>query len=192
MFSLAYVILPFSDMSPAEAITASLARFQGGLRGDVPDEWLGFDNETEAFREAHETRFTFTDNGQQGFGIEGGQNVFWYVNTDTVRADMRARGQASWTVARISRALREALDQPAPKVVDVRSDRNIELVATLLEDARAGREHAVPGTLVLPPGVVTDHSRWLHTWPELGPVRAFSWLGLGTDATWGHAMERAG
>ena len=33
MFSLAYVILPFSDIPPADAIRASLSRCQRGLRG---------------------------------------------------------------------------------------------------------------------------------------------------------------
>ena len=269
MFSLAYVILPFSDTPPGDAIRASLARFQSGLRGDVPDEWLGFDDETEAFREAHNARFTFTDKGKDGLGIGGGGNMaYWYVETDKVRKEMRQAGRETWTVrfadlmdldtffdqyardlerhpttgaygrwrnllghwdwwdlggrfdgrilgeqgrgegrrqavissgdspgrrllGNIERALHDALDQPVPDIIDVQSDRNIELAATLLQDARAGREHAFPGALVLPPGVVTDHSRWLDTWPELGPVRAFAWLGLGTDATWEAVVEAA-
>ena len=72
MFSLAHVILPFSDIPPADAIRASLSRFQSGLRGDVPDEWLAFADETDALRQAHETRFTFTGKGKHGLQIEGG------------------------------------------------------------------------------------------------------------------------
>ncbi len=34
MFSIAYVILPVSDTPPAEAIRASMARFQCGKRAD--------------------------------------------------------------------------------------------------------------------------------------------------------------
>ena len=58
MFSLVYVILPFSKQSPAEAIRASLARYQRGGRGDVPEEWLTFDDDTEHVRTLHETEFT--------------------------------------------------------------------------------------------------------------------------------------
>ena len=60
MFSLAYVLLPFDDQSPAEAIAASLARFERGRRGDVPDDWLAFHDETAHVEELHQTRFTFT------------------------------------------------------------------------------------------------------------------------------------
>ena len=58
-------------------------------------------------------------------------------------------------------------------------------------DVKAGRDQAFPGALVLPPGVVTDHSRWLDTWPELGPFRAFGWLGLAADAIWEMVVEAA-
>ena len=266
MFSLAYVILPFSDIPPANAIRASLARFQRGLRGDIPDEWLAFADETDALRQAHETRFTFTDKGKHGLQVEGGHVVFWYVDTDKVRDEMRQRGRESWSVrfadfmdldtffdqygrdlerhpaisaygrwrnslgrwdwwdlggrfdgrilgersrgegrrtaaissgdnpgrailANAENALRDALDQLPVATIDVRSDRNIELASTLLADAKASRGQAYPGALVLPPGVVTDHSRWLDTWPELGPVRALAWFGLEPDATWEVVVE---
>ena len=54
MFSLAYVLLPVSDTPPAEAIRSSLARFQRGRRGDLPEAWLAFHDETEELREEHE------------------------------------------------------------------------------------------------------------------------------------------
>ena len=54
MFSLAYVILPFSDIPLANATQASISRFQRGLRGDIPDEWLAFADKTDALRQAHE------------------------------------------------------------------------------------------------------------------------------------------
>ena len=98
MFSLAYVILPFSDTPLADAIRASLARFQRGLRGDIPDEWLAFADETDALRQAHETRFTFTDKGKHGLQVEGGHGVFWYVDTNKVRDEMRRHGRDSWDV----------------------------------------------------------------------------------------------
>ncbi len=69
-------------------------------------------------------------------------------------------------------------------MVDVRNDRNIEMVATLLNDAREGRGNAFPATLVLPPGTVEDSLRWLKTWPEMGPREAFKWLGLVSHASW--------
>ncbi len=66
MFSIAYVVLPFSDAgAPADAIRASLAPFQmGGRRENLPDEWLAFDDQTEDLRIAHETWFTFIDEGK--------------------------------------------------------------------------------------------------------------------------------
>jgi hypothetical protein len=268
VFSLAYVILPFSDTPPADAIRASLARFQRGLRGDIPDEWLAFADETDALRQAHETRFTFTDKGKHGLQVEGGHAAFRHIDTGKVRDEMRRRGRDSWSVrfadfmdldtffghygrdlerhpatggygrwrnplghwdwwdlggrfdgrilgersrgegrrtaaissgdnpgrailANVEDALRDALDQPPVATVDVRGDRNIELASTLLADAKDGRDQAYPGALVLPPGAVTDHSRWLDTWPEPGPARAFGWLGLGTDATWEAVVEAA-
>ena len=266
MFSLAYVILPFCDVPPADAIRASLARFQRGLRGDIPNEWLAFADETDALRQAHETRITFTDKGKHGLQVEGDHVASWYIDTDKVRYEMRRRGQGSWSVrfadfmdlgaffdhygrdlerhpatsaygrwrnplgrwdwwdlggrfdgrilgersrgggrrtaaissgnnpgrtilANVENALRGALDQPPVATINVESDRNIELASTLLADAKAGRDQACPGALVLPPGVVTDHSRWLDTWPELGSVRAFGWLGLEANATWEMVVE---
>jgi hypothetical protein len=268
VFSLAYVILPFSDAPPADAIRASLSRFQRGLCGDVPDEWLAFADETDALLEAHETRFTFTDKGKFGLRVEGGDMAYWHVATDKVQDEMRQRGQTSWSVrfadgmdldaffdhygrdlerhpatgaygrwrnplgrwdwwdlgggfdgsmlgersgsegrriaavssganpgrtilANVGDALRDALGEPSAATVDVRSDRNIELAATLLTDARAGRRHAYPAALVLPPGAVTDDLRWLGRWPALGPVQAFGWFGLEAQATWEMVVKAA-
>ena len=56
MFAVAYVLLPFSDVAPADAIAASLAPFQRGGPGDVPDDWLAFHDETDTLRTAHEVR----------------------------------------------------------------------------------------------------------------------------------------
>jgi hypothetical protein len=261
MFSLAYVILPFTDTPPADAITASLARFQRGGRGDLPDDWLAFHDETEDLRSAHETQFTFTDHGKNGLGIEGGSEALWFVSTESVRSEMRRRDLRSWRVrfadtidldtfhshfgkrlerhpltgdygrwlnplgrwdwwdlggrfdgyimgesdrgkgrkvgqvssgqnsgrailSNIEDQLRTALGQEPVDPIEVRSDRNIELAATLLADIEADREHASPGALVLPPGSIQEHLRWLDTWPELGPMEAFAWLGLAPDASW--------
>ena len=38
VFALAYVLLPFSDVPPANAITAFLARFQRGGPSDLPED----------------------------------------------------------------------------------------------------------------------------------------------------------
>jgi len=56
MFALGYVILPFSATLPADAIRASLARFQRGQRGDLPESWLSFEDETEAFLEDYRAK----------------------------------------------------------------------------------------------------------------------------------------
>jgi hypothetical protein len=59
----------------------------------------------------------------------------------------------------------------------------------VLEDIQADPEHACPGALVLPPGWFEDHLRWLGTWPELGPVEAFTELGLASTASWPEVVE---
>ncbi len=53
MLFIAYAILPFAADAPADAIRASLARFQMGLRGDVPARWIAFHDETEYLLRAH-------------------------------------------------------------------------------------------------------------------------------------------
>jgi hypothetical protein len=80
--------------------------------------------------------------------------------------------------------LGEALNHPPPPTIDIQTNRNIELVTTLLTDARAAKSHAYPATLVLPPGTTKDRARWLTAWPQPGPPEALTWLGLSRDATW--------
>jgi hypothetical protein len=61
MFGIVHVLLPVSDRSPAEAIRASLAPFQRGGRGDLPDGCLTFHDETEHVRALHTASRVFTD-----------------------------------------------------------------------------------------------------------------------------------
>ena len=56
MFGLARVILAFDGAVPAEAIQTSLARFQRGGSGDVPDAWLAFVDEAEYLRAVREAQ----------------------------------------------------------------------------------------------------------------------------------------
>ena len=84
MFSLAYVILPFADTAPADAIRASLAPFQRAGRGEMPDEHLAFDDETASLRAAHEASFTFTDTGRHGLQVEGGVDAHWLLDSKKV------------------------------------------------------------------------------------------------------------
>jgi hypothetical protein len=91
----------------------------------------------------------------------------------------------------IGDVLADALGQNPLPVLDVRNDRNIEVVATLLGDAREGRENAYPATVVLPPDSVEDSLRWLNGWPEMGPQKAFTWLGAAADARWREIVEAA-
>jgi hypothetical protein len=265
MFALAYVILPFSDTLPVDAIHTSLVPFQRGQRGDLPESWLSFHDETEGLREEHEARLTFTDQGDRGMQIEGGPT--WYLNTTKVRDEMRRLGLRTWSVrfadtmdinefydrfskglarhppmgafgrwlnplgrwdwwdlggrfdgcilgdqrprtarraaglssganpgrsilANIEDRLGEAPGQEPFETLDVRTDQNIELVATLLEDARCNRENACPSSLVLPPGSFEDRLRWLDTWPDLAPQEAFAFLGVPPQASW-DAIVRA-
>jgi hypothetical protein len=272
VFSLAYVMLPFSDIAPAEAIRASLARFQRGRPGEVPDDWIGFDDDTEGVRHAHEAQFTFVHRDDSGPQMRGDFDAFWYIDSDRVGAEMRRQGIQRWSVrfadlmdldtffdrfgspvlrrlerhpvtggygrwlnllghwdwwdlggrfdgcivgdprrregrgvARISSGenpgrrilvnledvLGEALGQDPVVEIDVLSDLNVELVATLLADAQAGREHAYPGTLVLPPGTVEDSLRWLEVPPGPMPAATLAWLGLAADASWQAVVEAA-
>jgi hypothetical protein len=261
MFSLAYAILPFADAAPAESIRASLAPFQRGQRGDVPDDWLTFHDQTEALRRAHETRFTLTTTPEYGLQITGYKAEHWFVDGEKLRHEMQRRGLESWHVrfadtmdldtffnlfcnhlerhpvtggygqwlnplgrwdwwdlggrfdgyiigepsgrgeysaskissgpsrgrlilSNIADRLEQALGQEPVPTIDVASDRNVELAATLLADIQSGREQSYPGALILPPGFVEEHLRWLDCWPELRPVEAFSQLGLSRDASW--------
>ena len=59
MFSVACVILPFSGLLPAVAVRGSLARFERGARGDVPESWLSFDDETDGLHRAYEAPLVF-------------------------------------------------------------------------------------------------------------------------------------
>jgi hypothetical protein len=269
MFSVAYVILPFADIAPADAIRASLAPFQRAGPGDMPQDQLSFDDETDDLRRAHQARFTFTDLGERrGLRTEGGSDEYWYVDTAKVQDEMRQRGLQTWQVrfadsmdlddfvhrfgrrmdrhkvtggyghwrnplgrwdwwdlggrfdgyiigerahgaergvaqvssghsrgrsllANVEDVLGAALGQPPVDIFDVRSDRNVELAATLLADLKAGRQNARPGTLVLPPGSVEDRLRWLDTWPTLAPTEAFPHLGLSREAEWPEVLEAA-
>ena len=259
MFALAYVILPFSDTPPAEAIRASLAPFQRGQRGDLPEGWLSFHDETEALLQDYEAQLTFTTQGNGGLRIEGGPT--WHFNTNKVLDEMRRLGLQSWNIrfadtmdidefydrfgrgldrhpntgafgrwlnplgrwdwwdlggrfdgciigdqrprtgrsvaqlssganpgriilANIADRLAEALGQEPVETLDVRTDQNIELVATLLADARANRDNACPSTIVLPPETIEDRLRWLDTWPGLGPQEAFAWLNVSSQSGW--------
>jgi hypothetical protein len=94
-------------------------------------------------------------------------------------------------LANVQNVLTDALGQESLPAVEVQNDRNIEMVATLLGDAREGRQNAYPSTLVLPPGAVEDRTRWLDTWPEMGPREAFAWLDLAPKATWEDIVRAA-
>ena len=266
MFSLAYVLLPFSDTPPAEAIATSLSRYQGGRRGDVPDDWLRFDDETAELRNLFNERLDCTLKAQ--LSIHDSQHS-WHLNAQALADEMRERGLSEWhvrisdiepnfenfverfttlrferhpvthgygiwrnglgqwdywelggrhdgmitgqesrrgdkrstitsgpsrvrdTIQSIAGALRDALDQEPPLEIDVRSDSNIEMVSTLLDDLGSDRPNAVPGAILLPPDAVADELRWIKKWPHLSPVDAVEWLGLPADAEWRAVVEAA-
>jgi hypothetical protein len=267
MFSLAYVILPVSGTPPAEAVRASLAPFQRGGRGDLPEGLLAFHDETDALMQVHTANFTFVELHTGGMQIEGGTD-FFHLDTRKVQTEIKRRGLQRWRVrfademniatffdrfasrlerhpdtgaygrwlnplgkwdwwdlggrfdgwivadgqisagrnvaevssgpnrgrvllANIENALSGALGREPPPLLEVQNDRNIEMVATLLHDAREGRANAYPSVLVLPPGAVEDGLRWLSTWPELGPRETFAWLGLSPDAVWNDIVRAA-
>lgn len=270
MFGLARVILPFDLADPAEAIRTSLARFQRGGPGDVPEAWLAFVDESEYLRAAHEARLTFTLVDKGGLRIEGHDAACLCLDVRKITAEMRRLDLRRWRVrfadtldlatfyerfadgvprdpatggygrwlnplgrwdwwdlggrfdgwiigepdrgqgrrasrissgdnagrrllANVQDALGEALGQEAPVVFDVRSDRNIELAATLLADlqADAGAARIPGGAVVLPPGSVEDACRWVTDWPSLGPAAALTYLGLDPDASLRAVLEAA-
>lgn len=91
--------------------------------------------------------------------------------------------------------LHEALDralgaEPQP-ALEVRTDDNVEMVSRLLEDARAGLDHAFPGAVLLPPGAVADPLRWIDSWPHVGPAEALAWLGLPVGTPWNTVVAAA-
>jgi hypothetical protein len=94
VFGLAYVLLPFTEAPPAEAIAGSLARFRRGRREDVPDEWLRFYDETAHVREMYEARHTFTRD--KGLRISGCES--WFLDSDAILAELERRGKDEWTV----------------------------------------------------------------------------------------------
>ncbi len=254
MFSVAYVILPFSETPPADAIRASLARFQRGQRGDLPESWLTFRDETEALRQVYEAHHIFTEEDKGGLRTEGDVDPSWLIDTRHIRTEMQLNSLRRWSVrfadtmdldefyerfgwkqverhpksgsfgqwlnplgqwdwsdlggrfdgriigddrsgegrsiaqvssgpsqgrsllANLENHLAEALGQAPIPSLDVQTDQNVELAATLLDDARAGSAYSE--SLVLPPWAVEDSLRWLYEWPELGPARALAWLGF--------------
>ena len=264
MFSIAYVILPFSDVAPADAIRATLARFQRGSLGELPEAWLAFDDRTEVLRGLHEAPLSLADNDNDG-PIKGHANPRHHLDMVKLRDEMRrlgshtvrfadtidldtfvsrfARrmqrhpatggygywdaplGQWDWwdlggrfdgriigeripgwgprvtaassaqnagrtILSNLDRIVRRLLEQAPEAPANGRRNRNTELAATLLADARAGHEHAYPAALVLPPGSVEEPLRWMDTAP-LGPAETFVWLGLTPGADWPEVVEAA-
>ena len=87
-------------------------------------------------------------------------------------------------LASIEESFSDALGTTQRPEIVVGADANIEMVSRLLEDARAGRDHAFPGAVLLPPGAVENDMRWLRSWPEVGPLKTLAWLGLPANAAW--------
>ena len=94
MFSSVYVILPVSNLAPAKAIRTSLAPFQRGGKGDVPDDWLAFHDETEELRAAYRAEFVFTREEGRGTRIQG--EPYWHLDIGAINAEMVRRGLHRW------------------------------------------------------------------------------------------------
>ena len=109
MFALVNVILPISDVAPAEAIRASLEPFRRGGRGDVPDAWLSFHDEAEHIRAMHGTAFPFTNLDGSGMRIEGGDHH--HLRLGATRRAMMLHGPRRQPRARLSECSRSAHDR---------------------------------------------------------------------------------
>jgi len=96
MFSPVHVILPFSDIPPAEAIRAWLAPYRRGGKSDVPEAWLAFHDETEHVRALHRTEFVFTRHERGGAQVEG--EPHWLLDIRAVNAEMARRDLRQWRV----------------------------------------------------------------------------------------------
>jgi hypothetical protein len=88
-------------------------------------------------------------------------------------------------------ALDRALGTEPEPELEIRTDDNVEMVSRLLEDARAGSDHAFPGAVLLPPGSLADGLRWIDSWPRPGPAEALASLGLPEDAPWNAVVASA-
>ena len=132
MFSIVHVLLPVSGRSPAEAIRASLAPFERGGRGDVPEDWLSFDDETEHVRALHTTSWVFTDEGTGGMRIEGGEP--WHLNLRVIEARWRSGGCGAGPCGSPDRARSRDLRPPLSRGSGAPSDHGP--VRALAEPAR--------------------------------------------------------
>ena len=97
MFAAVYVLLPMSDAPPAEAIRASVACFDRGGRGDVPDDWLGFHDETDHVRTLYGAPLVFTREEGGGTRIEGTHDVY-HLDIRAIEAEMADQGVRHWPV----------------------------------------------------------------------------------------------
>lgn len=58
-----------------------MALFERGGRGDVPDNWLTFHDETDHVKDLHATPFVFTKEEGGGTRIEGTTDVYHLTST---------------------------------------------------------------------------------------------------------------
>lgn len=94
--------------------------------------------------------------GQWDWWDLGGRFDGWIVGDKQIRDGRRvaevssgpSRGRS--ILANVENVISDALGQVPAPLLEVSNDRNIELVASLLADAREGRENAFPATVVLP------------------------------------------
>ena len=94
MLGLVYVILPFSDVPPGEAIARSLTRVQRGGRETLPHDWLKWHDDTAEVEHLYRTLLTFQRDG--GLRTEGSDS--WLIDTHSILAAMEERGVDRWTV----------------------------------------------------------------------------------------------
>lgn len=117
----------------------------------------------------------------------------WWDLDGRIAGERRRSGRAASVVSagpnqgravltNLENTLTSALGSEPPAEVVVEADNNLEMVSRLLEDAQAGREHAFPGAILLPPGSVEDATRSLRPWPEFEPEATLAWLGLPAKA----------
>ena len=85
-----------SDIAPAKAIRDSLAPFERGGKGDLPEAWLTFHDETEHVKELHEAEFLFTREDGGGMRVEGGDVT--YLDVKAIGEEMAERDVRRWAV----------------------------------------------------------------------------------------------
>ncbi len=153
------MILPFSAVDPADAM--DLDTFV-----DRYARHIDRDSATGRYGHWHNPighwEWWDLDGRLDGFIIGDPARASSRITTPISSGESRGRTLLTNLEDQLGKALDQAPPPPTPPTVDIQTNRNIELVTTLLTDAQAAQANAYPGALVLPPG--TPYTRFKDHW----------------------------